>query len=234
MRPAERYLFDRWFDAVLPDALPVSGSTSEHSGSVEPAYTSEDIQRARADGIALGRAEAISEYEIERESEWRRHDTLAAVAERLAELLAKSAQVAEEAGRDALVIAGAVARKLLPRLYRERACSEIEGFVESVLARVQDEPAVTVHISPTLVDALAPTIEAAVAASGHEKRLRVMGDPAVAEGDCRIEWSGGGIIRDQTALWREIDTLMAESVGSVAPPPASPPHPRLATGVEHV
>jgi hypothetical protein len=61
-----------------------------------------------------------------------------------------------------------------------------------------------------------------------------MGDPAVAEGDCRIEWSGGGIIRDQTALWREIDTLMAESVGSVAPPPASPPHPRLATGVEHV
>ena len=90
MRPAERYLFDRWFDAVLPDALPVSASTSEHSGSVsvEPAYTSEDIQRARADGIALGRAEAISEYEIERESERRRHDTLTAVAERLAELLA--------------------------------------------------------------------------------------------------------------------------------------------------
>jgi flagellar assembly protein FliH len=234
MRPAEPYLFDRWFDAVLPDDPLVSGSTAEHHGSVEPAYTSEDMQRARADGIALGRAEAIAEYDIERERERRRQDTLDAVAERLAELLTKSAQAAEEAGRDALVIAVAVARKLLPRLYREHACSEIEGFVESILARIQDTPTVTVRISPTLVAELAPGIEAAMAASGHEKRLRVVGDTAVAEGDCRIEWSGGGIIRDQTILWREIDALMAECAGSVATRPASPPCPRLSTGEDHV
>jgi hypothetical protein len=76
------------------------------NAELEGAYTSEDMQRARADGIALGRAEAIAEYDIERESERRRQDTLDAVSERLAELLAKSAQAAEEAARDALVIAG--------------------------------------------------------------------------------------------------------------------------------
>ncbi|MGE5779405.1 MAG: hypothetical protein ACM30D_08850 [Hyphomicrobiales bacterium] len=233
MPPAERYLFDRWFDAVLPDGPPASSSASVYSASVEPAYTSEDIQRARADGIALGRAEASAKYDIERESERRRQDTLAAIAERLAELLAGSAQAAEDAGRDALVIAGVVARKLLPRLYREHACSEIEGFVESILARMRDEPTATVRISPTLVAELAPCIENAMAASGHEKRLRLLGDTTLVEGDCRIEWSGGGIIRDQAVLWREIDALMAECVGRVAAPPATPPCPRLATGEEH-
>ena len=232
MRPAEPYLFDRWFDAELPDAAPLSASPSEIPASVEPAYTSEDMQRARADGIAFGRAEAIAELDVERER--RRQDTLAAISERLADLLARSAQAAEEAGRDALAVAGVVVRKLLPRLYRERARSEIEGFVESILARIQDEPTVSVRISPTLVAELAPVIEAAMAASGHEKRLRVVSDPAVAEGDCRVEWSGGGIIRDQTVLWREIDALMAEYVGSVAAPPATPPCPRLATGEHHV
>ena len=227
-------MFDRWFDTVLPDGPPVSASTSEYPVSVEPAYTAEDMQRARADGIALGRAEAVAEYDIERESERRRQDTLAAVAERLAELLARSAQAAEEAGRDALAVAGAVARKLLPRFYQEHACSEIEGFVEGILARTQDEPTVIVRISPTLVADLAPGIEAALAANGHEKRLRVLADPAVAVGDCRIEWSGGGIVRDQAVLWREIDALMAECVGAVEAPPATPPCPRLATGEEHV
>jgi flagellar assembly protein FliH len=230
MRPAEPYLFDRWFDAVPP----LSAAATEHSQSVEPAYTSQDMQRARADGIALGRAEAIAEYEIERERERRLQNTLDAVAESFAELLAKSTQAAEEAGRDALVIAGAVARKLLPRLYRERACSEIEGFVESILARIQDEPTVTVRMSPSLVAELAPGIEAAMAAGGRERRLRVAGDAAVAEGDCRIEWSGGGIIRDQTLLWREIDALMAEYVGPVATPPAGPPYPCPPTGEDHV
>ena len=173
MRPAEPYLFDRWFDAELPDAPPLSASPSDAPASVEPAYTSEDMQRARADGIAFGRAEAIAELDVERERT-RRQDTLAAISERLAELLARSAQAAEEAGRDALAVAGVVVRKLLPRLYRERACSEIEGFVESILARIQDEPTVSVRISPTLVAELAPVIEAAMAASGHEKRLRVV------------------------------------------------------------
>ena len=231
MRPAEPYLFDRWFDAELPDGSP---SPSDARASVEPAYTDEDMRRARAEGIALGRAEAIAEFDVERESERRRQDTLAAVADRLTELLARSAQAAEEASRDAVAVARVVVRKLLPRSYRELACSEIEGFVESILARIQDEPTVSVRISPTLVAELAPGIEAAMAAGGHEKRLRVFGDPAVAVGDCRVEWSGCGVVRDQTALWREIDALMAEYVGSVAAPPATPPCPRLATGEHHV
>ena len=72
-----------------------------------------------------------------------------------------------------------------------------------------------------------------MAASGHNKRLRLLGDATVVEGDCQIEWSGGGIVRDQAVLWREIEALTAECIGSVAAPPATPPYPRLATGEEH-
>ncbi len=52
------------------------------------------------------------------------------------------------------------------------------------------------RISPTLVGELAPMIEASIAGGDLDHRLAVLGDPAFEEGDCRIDWSGGGVIRD--------------------------------------
>jgi flagellar assembly protein FliH len=232
MRSAKPYLFDRSFETDLPSQQVATAFAQVRA--VAPAYTSEDLDRARADGFALGRADALAECNVEREIGRLRQATLDAIAGRLGELLTNSAEASERATRDGVAIAAAIARKLLPRLYRERACSELEELITGALARIGDEPKVIVSIAPPLVGELAPVIEASVAARGLEKRLTVLGDPALKEGDCRIDWSGGGIIRDHTLLWREIDELLADGIVQDAQRPLSLPSLAVSSGENHV
>jgi flagellar assembly protein FliH len=231
MRPAKRYLFDRSFEADLSSQ---QAATAFAQKAVAPIYTSEDVDRARADGIALGRADALAECNKEREIGRLRQAALDAMAGRLGELLASSTEASGRAAKDAVTIAAAMARKLLPRLYRERACSELEELISSVLARIGDEPKVIVSIAPALLGELAPVIEASAAARGLEKQLTVLGDSTLEEGDCRIDWSGGGIIRDHTLLWREIDEVLAECIVDDASRPPSLPYPSVSSGENHV
>jgi flagellar assembly protein FliH len=91
-----------------------------------------------------------------------------------------------------------------------------------------------VSIATALVSELSPAIEAAAAARDLEKRLTVLGDPTIEEGDCRIDLSEGGIIRDQALLWREIDELLADCIVQDAPRPLSLPSPAVSSGENHV
>ena len=232
MRPAKRYLFDRSFETDLPGQQ--AATASGQAKAVAPAYTNEDLDRARTEGIALGRKEALAECNAEREIGRLRQATLDAIACRLGELLTNSAEASGRAARDAVAIAAVIARKLLPRLYQERACSELKDLIEGVLARIGDEPKVIVSIAPALVGELAPLIEASAAARGLEQRVTVLGDSALMEGDCRIVWSGGGIIRDHALLWREIDELLAECKVQDASRSASLPSPTVPFGENHV
>ncbi len=233
MRSAQRYLFDRSFEAQLPGRQFATAS-AELSAVAPPAYSKGDLDRARAEGVALGRAEALAECNIEREIGRLRQATLDAIAGRLGELLAESAQASEHATRDAVAVAAVIARKLLPRLYRERACSELEELITRVLAAIGDQPKAMVRISPALVDELAPLIEASIAAGGHDQRLTILADPAIQEGDCRIDWPGGGVIRDEGLLWREIDALLCECVADRPPNSLSLPSVADGTGATHV
>src|SRR5512134_1742712 len=135
MPSAQRYLFDRSFQAELPGRQ-FAKASAELSAVAPPAYSKGDLDRARAEGVALGRAEALAECNIEREIGRLRQATLDAIAGRLGELLTNSAEASERATRDGVAIAAAIARKLLPRLYRERACSELEELITGVLARI--------------------------------------------------------------------------------------------------
>lgn len=233
MRSAQRYLFDRSFEAQLPGRQFATAS-AELSAVAPPAYSKEDLDRARAEGVALGRAEALAECNIERETGRLRQATLDAIAGRLGELLANAAEASEHAARDAVAVAAVIARKLLPRLYRERACSELEELITRVLAGIGDQPKATVRIAPALVDELAPLIEASIAARSHDQRLTILGDPAIQEGDCRIDWPGGGVIRDEGLLWHEIDALLCECVAHGPPPSPSLPSVADGTGATHV
>ena len=232
MRSAQRYLFDRSFETETPGRQ--FATARPEANDTPPVYTSEDLARARAEGVALGRAEALAERNIELEIGRLRQATLDAIASRMGELLAHSAEASEQAARDAVTIAARIAGKLLPRLYRERACSELQELIAGVLAKISDAPKVVVRISPTLVGELAPMIEASIAGGDLDHRLAVLGDPALEEGDCRIDWSGGGVIRDQALLWREIEALLADCVTPGVQHSLGLPSPTIPSGETHV
>jgi flagellar assembly protein FliH len=65
-----------------------------------------------------------------------------------------------------------------------------------------------IHIGAEIYEAAKAKLDEIANARGFEGRLVVMADPAMAAGDCRIEWSDGGVIRDRAATLATIDDLV--------------------------
>ena len=47
-----------------------------------------------------------------------------------------------------------------------------------------------------------------------EGKLTVLGDAAMAPGDCRIEWNEGGAERNAEAMWKDIDLIIEQNIGA--------------------
>lgn len=209
----ERYRFDRCFD-VLAAGRPASGpAPAPAPAAAEPGFTRQDIEHARAEGFARGRAEAADAEAQRRTAEQQRLRTLELLAGEVRALRDGAAAAAEAATADAVLVANAIVRKLMPRSWREGGAGEIAGMVRHALAGLTGSPAITVRIAPELH----PTLQAdllAVAAECGAGDLRIVADRAIAAGDCRIDWPGGGVLRDQQALWREIDRITEAALGT--------------------
>ena len=214
MQSAQRFKFDRCFDGRLQDL----GDAADRPN---PLYTADDVAGARAQGYAEGHASACAAAEAQRQAfELRLDQTLGAMTREMGSLLEQTNAATAEIGRQAALVAAAVGRKLLPRLYRENACAEIEDFITRTFQQLPSDRPVTVRIATASTCDLASRIAAAAAANGLEKSVRMLGDGSMAEGDCRIEWAGGGVLRDQERLWREIEALIDDVATPRLPAPA--------------
>ena len=201
MASAARYLFDRSFDA------PPAGPPEDAPAVAIETFTRDDLERARADGVAQGHQEALAEMLAKNEHEQHVQAALRSIADAVSQFVAGRSELAAQAGRNAVLVAGAIARKVMPRFYVEHARSEVEAVVQDTLRRLSPELPLTLLVAP----ALHPYFARLPDESGRQ--LTVVADPAIAEGDCRIEWAGGGLMREHEALWREIETLIEEIAG---------------------
>lgn len=229
------YLFERCFDlgaAVNAQAAEPAGVRAAAAAAVPaklPAklYDDADLERVRAEaraaalaeGTAAGRAEARAEAEAsDRQRQLRAAEAVAKALERLARG-AERAQAAAE--RDGIAVALAVARKVLAESCRRHAATEIEGVLHQVLDQLRDEPRLIVRVAAADGDALRAHLQPVVTAAGFAGTFAVVGDATIAGGDCRIEWSSGGVERDSAALWRRIDDLVARALTDGAAAPAA-------------
>lgn len=205
----ERFRFDRDFEAFAA----AGGDSPRRQPSGEPSFTREDVELARAEGFGRGRAEAVGAEEARRQAEGLRQQALDAIVSEVRALLNASSASADAAGKQAVLVAAAIVRKMMPRHWRESGGKEIEETVSAVLAELAEEPMITVRISPTMQAELSPALQAVAAGCGADGRLRIIADAGIASGDCRIEWRGGGLLRDRQAMSRMIDQVIERSVG---------------------
>ena len=144
----------------------------------------------------------MSAEEARREAERLRQRALDAMVTEMQALLEASAASAGSAGKEAVLVAAAIVRKMMPRYWRERGGREIEETVLAVLPELAEEPLVTVRIAPALQAELLPALQTAAAGCGADGRLRIVADDRIEPGDCRIEWRDGGLLRDRQAICR--------------------------------
>ena len=71
-----------------------------------------------------------------------------------------------------------------------------------------------VRVGADIYEAAKDKLEEIARARGFEGRLVVLAEPAMAPGDCRIEWADGGVARDRAATLAAIDDAVGRYVAA--------------------
>lgn len=214
----EKYVFGTSFDGT-PGA----------SGKRPTLFTAEEMAAARAEARAEGEKAGRAAATADRETQ------AAAALVRLAETLESLGAAQEAAGGraadNALQLAGALTRKVLPRTAERNGLGEIEALLRETLESLLEEPRVVIRVAEQTLDPLRARIDGLARSAAFPGQLVLLGDPALGPGDCRVEWADGGAERDGAALLALIDEALARaglSAAAPAPRPTPAPTPTIA------
>lgn len=207
MGAAEKFLFSRRFDAEPEEA--------EAEVPPLPTFGPDDIEAARAEGIALGRA--VAERDAARDQGALATQALAAIAAALRGMAAEHQSALARHEKDAAQLAVAVVRRLVPSLAEARLEDSVAGLVKQAVDHLLDEPRIVVRVAEPMLETVQEGIERAASEAGYPGKTIIIGDPDLATTDCRVEWSDGGIERDHAAAWRAIDEAMARFLDAGVP-----------------
>ncbi|MBK8908799.1 MAG: hypothetical protein IPM60_13105 [Rhodospirillales bacterium] len=214
-----KYRFERSFEHPAPTPPHATADADVvvlHEEPAAPVFSQEDVTRAYADGVAEGVAQGRREAEAlaAEDAEQRIAGALAMIGERLAQTLS-AAQASDAAiARQATALATAIVDKLLPDLSRRGALGEIARVTGAVMGQVLDQPKLTITVAGALREAVAERIQALAGSRGFAGQVDVVADDAMAAGDCRIAWAGGGACRDVAALRASIDAIITDTIGT--------------------
>lgn len=124
--------------------------------------------------------------------------------------------------REAIDVACAVARQLAPALIARQPLAEIEALVLDVLSHVRAAPHVAVRVSPEAAESAGARLKKIADERGFSSRLVILPDPAIANGDCLIEWADGGVSRDTQAIEIRIAQAIQNFLGASSDAPKVP------------
>jgi flagellar assembly protein FliH len=191
---AKKFLFEDDF-AIDPRAKPA-----------EPTFTlaahNAAVAAAQQEGFRSGMAAA--EAKTERQ--------MAVACERIAGALdamvkgLSSIEARLEA--EAVEVAAAVATKLAPELIAREPFAEISALVSDCFRHLVAAPHVVLRVGDAIYETARARLEEIARGHGFDGRLVVLAEPALAPGNCRIEWADGGMVRDRAA----IEAIIAEAV----------------------
>jgi flagellar assembly protein FliH len=192
MKSTAKYLFD-----------------DDFSASEKPTITLVEAERRRVDaesqayrkGFAAGQAQAQG-------------DALAVIADGIERLDKALAGIEARLETEAVEVAVAVAGKLAPELIAREPFAEISALATESFSHLVKAPHVVVHIGAEAFEPAKVKLDEIAHARGFEGRLVVLPDPAMAPGDCRIEWADGGVARDRAATLATIDDVVARYVAA--------------------
>ena len=190
-----------------------------HAPQKKQALSEAEIERVRAEAAAEAYQRGLAEGRTTAEA--KAADALAKAAERLANDMAatlkKTDAMRADYAREAIGLAKVVGQKFAAHLIARQPAAELEALFTDCLASLDKAPHIVVRCHPDLADLIKQKAGAAIARSGFEGRLIVLGDPDIRIGDGRIEWAEGGVVRDISTAATEIDRRIADYLAALGP-----------------
>jgi flagellar assembly protein FliH len=202
MAAPAKFLFDMDFSA--PDKTRERPATpSEIAQKVASAEA-----RAYRDGYDAGQREAKAD------SERRTALALEEIGIAIQGIAARFSGIETRMETEAVDVAVAVARKLCSELISSEPLGEISGLVSNCFSHLVSTPHLAIRINDSLYEAARERIERLARQSGFEGRLVILAEPAIATGDCKIEWADGGVVLERAAIEAKINELVGRYIAS--------------------
>jgi len=182
----------------------------------KPTITVVEAERRRADAEsqAYRKGFAAGEAKAQGEATQRVAGALAVIADGLERLNRALAGIEARLETEAVDVAVAVASKLAPELIAREPFAEISALATDCFRQIVTTPHIVVRVSVDIHEIAKAKLEEIAASRGFEGRLMVLPDEALAAGDCRIEWSEGGINRDREATLNTINEAVSRYVAA--------------------
>jgi flagellar assembly protein FliH len=193
-----KYLFEKEFGQEAKRAAEPRIALAEHQQLVALAR-----QEGEAAGFIAGEARAMASVERQRAL------ALGDLGDRLTSAAAALTALEGRLEAEAIDIAVAVARKLSEALVAREPLVAIRDLVSDCFANLRSAPHLVVRVSDELLEDARTELTRLAAERGFDGRLVILAEPGIPLGDCRIEWSSGGIMLDRDETARRI----AEAVG---------------------
>ena len=199
MKATAKYLFDEDF-----------------AGGEKPTITLVEAERRRADaeGIAYRNGFAAGQAQAQGEAAQHAANALALIADGLSRIDRALAGIEARFETEAVEVAVAVAAKLAPELIAREPFAEIEALATDCFRQLVKTPHIAVRIGPDIFATAKERLDEIARARGFEGRLMVEADGTLAAGDCRIEWSEGGVTRDRGATLSTISDVVARYIAA--------------------
>lgn len=195
-----RFLFDNDFLAPkIIKAPPPTVALGDHETALAEAEAS-GYRRGEAEGRRASREADAARLNAAIETLGRQF------ALALSDADARAAQVEAEA----VTLALAFAKKLSAAATARFPLAEIEAAAADCFAELRAAPHLVARVSPDFVEGVRASLATAAQERGFAGRLIVLGDPEVADGDARLEWADGGVVRDADAVACAIDRAVAQ------------------------
>lgn len=107
--------------------------------------------------------------------------------------------------------------------------TEINALLVDCLSTLSKAGHVAIRCNQDLADNIQEIAKEHAANSGFEGRLIILGEPDIPPGDCRIEWSDGGLVREFATIADQIEQKVTQYVRAIT---GKDPHPELANTTE--
>ncbi|WP_213775900.1 FliH/SctL family protein [Bradyrhizobium sp. dw_78] len=202
MAAPAKFLFDTDFSA--PDKARERPAT--------PAEIAQKIAAAEASAYRDGFAAA--QREAKAESDRRAALALEEIGIAIKNIAARYSGIENRMETEAVDVAVAVARKLCSELIAGEPLAEITGLVRECFSHLVATPHLVVRINDSLYDGARERIEKLAKQSGFDGRLVILAEPGIANGDCKIEWADGGVVRERAAVEAKINELVGRYMAS--------------------
>jgi flagellar assembly protein FliH len=199
MKTAAKFLFDEDF------------ATGE-----KPTITVVEAERRRADAesVAYRNGFSAGQAQAENETSQRIAASLALIGDGLSRIEHALAGIEARLETEAVEVAVAVANKLAPELIAREPFAEISALATECFRHLVATPHVAVRVGREAFEGTRAKLEEIARARGFEGRLAVLADDALAPGDCRIEWSEGGVNRDRASTQAAIDDAVSRYIAA--------------------